>query len=207
MEQLKMQVILDIRTWLLRLKHRKGFGVQSPFAYNLICNVINEKGWYYSYDSLIQERMKKKKSELRNNLKSDKLLFRLSNYIQPTVIIIPSKDFSMSKRYLVSGCKAADSVMYSDSHQLSDLVRWGNQTELLYVRGNECDEKSLFEIITRMHEKSLLVVENIYGSKQAKLFWHRLADSTATVLTFDLYDFGLVFFDRKYIKQHYIVSF
>ncbi len=205
--QHKSKLILDFRIWISRFIRRKGFGVQSPFAYNLICNVINEKGMYYSYDLLQQERMKKPKSELRNNIKSDKLLFRLANYVQPSIMIFPEKGFSMSKRYATSGCKAAQTVSYSDCRELSHLTRWGIQTELLYVRGDSCDESTLLHIITQINEHSLLIVENIHKNSKSKNFWNKLINSSSAVLTFDLYNCGLVFFDRKYVKQHYVASF
>lgn len=203
----KTQLILDFRIWISRLVHRRGFGVQSPFAYNLICNVVNEKGMYYSYEHLQQARMKKPKSELRNNLKSDKLLFRLANYIQPAIMIFPEEGFSMSKCYAMSGCKAARTVSYNDWHELLQLTEWGIQTELLYIRGDVCDEKTLLDIIPQMHEHSLLIVENIYKNKKAKHLWHILIESSSAILTFDLYSCGLVLFNRKYVKQHYIASF
>ena len=198
---------MNFLIWISRFVRRKGFGVQSPFAYNLICNVVNEKGMYYSYSLLQQERMKKPKSELRNNLKSDKLLFRLANYIQPAIMIFPEKEFSMSKRYAMSGCKTARAVNYEDYSELPQLVQWGIQTELLYIRGDACDEKTLLDIISQLHEHSLLIVENIYRNKQAKHLWRMLTDSSSAILTFDLYSCGLVLFDRKYIKQHYIAGF
>ena len=39
------------------------------------------------------------------------------------------------------------------------------------------------------------------------MWWKHLQEDERVKLTFDLYDIGLVFFDRKRIKQNYIVNF
>ena len=38
--------------WLLRFRHRCGYGVHSPFAFNLITQVIYENTPYYKYKDL-----------------------------------------------------------------------------------------------------------------------------------------------------------
>ena len=38
-------------------------------------------------------------------------------------------------------------------------------------------------------------------------WWEQIVASESTGITFDLYDIGLVFFDKARYKQHYIVNF
>ena len=38
--------------WLGRMRHSRGFGVQSPWAYRMVRYVINEHYPYYAYESL-----------------------------------------------------------------------------------------------------------------------------------------------------------
>ena len=38
--------------WLYRFRHRCGYGVHSPFAFNLITHVIYESTAYYKYEEL-----------------------------------------------------------------------------------------------------------------------------------------------------------
>lgn len=38
-------------------------------------------------------------------------------------------------------------------------------------------------------------------------WWEQIVTSESTGITFDLYDIGLVFFDKARYKQHYIVNF
>ena len=41
--------------WLSRFRHRCGYGVHSPFAFNLITQVIYESTPYYKYKDLAVE--------------------------------------------------------------------------------------------------------------------------------------------------------
>jgi adenylosuccinate synthase len=43
--------------------------------------------------------------------------------------------------------------------------------------------------------------------KEMKELWKRLQEDERVGITFDLYDLGLLFFDKTKIKQHYIVNF
>ena len=40
-----------------------------------------------------------------------------------------------------------------------------------------------------------------------KQLWKRLKTDDKVGITFDLYDVGILFFDKTKIKQHYIVNF
>ena len=44
--------------WLSRFRHRCGYGVHSPFAFNLITQVIYESTPYYKYKDLAVEQKK-----------------------------------------------------------------------------------------------------------------------------------------------------
>ena len=53
---------------------------------------------------------------------------------------------------------------------------------------------------------SLLVVEDIHYSHEALRAWRRIQGDHRSGVSFDLYDCGIVFFDRKKYKQHYCVN-
>ena len=48
--------------WCKRFRHRKGYGVHSPFAFNLITWVIYEKLPYYKFPELKRKRKEQLKS-------------------------------------------------------------------------------------------------------------------------------------------------
>ena len=54
---------------------------------------------------------------------------------------------------------------------------------------------------------TVLVVEGLRASRAMRDFWERVKAHPATVLTFDLYHVGLVFFNKKMYRKDYIVYF
>ena len=77
--------------WLYRFRHRCGYGVHSPFAFNLITHVIYESTAYYKYEELAkaqkQLELEKDRRWKYESKKVKRLLFRLVNYTQPETIV------------------------------------------------------------------------------------------------------------------------
>lgn len=65
----------SIKEYFSRVGKSKGFGIQSPWAYNFVKDVITEQLPYYAY-----EEMEKKFSG--EELKRKKLYFRVRNFIK-----------------------------------------------------------------------------------------------------------------------------
>lgn len=107
--------------WLARFRHRCGYGVHSPFAFDLITNVIYERTPYYAYSSLEAEQKKMSANSGRKwkheSKKVNRLLFRLVNYIQPDTIV-DAGTLSASSLYLQAGHAKADYVGASDLSEL-----------------------------------------------------------------------------------------
>ena len=78
--------------WLWRFRHRRGYGVHSPFAFDFITNVVYEHAPYYKYDEL-NEQVARQEAALghawshREPLRLKQLLFRMVNRAQPARII------------------------------------------------------------------------------------------------------------------------
>ena len=140
--------------WLYRFRHRCGYGVHSPFAFNLITHVIYETTPYYKYKELASEQKRLMPQKDRawgyESLKVKRLLFRLVNYAQPATIVD-------------AGMQAA--------------------------------------------QTSVFVIEGIRYTSRMRAVWKRISRHEKAGITFDLYDLGIIFFDKTRIKQDYIVNF
>jgi hypothetical protein len=58
-----------------------------------------------------------------------------------------------------------------------------------------------------MPPASMVIAEGIHHDSDALAAWHRLQHDPQTVITFDLYDYGIAFFNHDIHKQHYKVNF
>lgn len=93
------------------IRHRRGFGVHSPFVYNLITKVIEERCPYYCYDEI--ERVRKQLLSDRSQAarlvrreairpKQGALLFRLTNYFRPKRVLQIGTATGISTLYLTA---------------------------------------------------------------------------------------------------------
>lgn len=197
--------------WLSRFRHRCGYGVHSPFAFNLITQVIYESTPYYKYRDLAIEQ--KKLAPQKDNYwkyeskKVKRLLFRLVNYIQPDTIVDAGR-LAASSLYLKAGKEGAD---YTAASELSELfLEAGVPVGFLYLHDYRHPEfmEEVFRIcVARACVKSVFVIEGIRYTSQMKALWKRMQQDEHVGITFDLYDLGILFFDKTKIKQNYIVNF
>lgn len=65
-----------IKTYPNRLRHRRGYSVQSPWAYELVRDVFFEKLPYYAY------------ADLHLDAESDRQLWRIQNHFKDKVIVL-----------------------------------------------------------------------------------------------------------------------
>src|SRR5574344_216262 len=106
--------------WLSRITHRHGYGIHSPFAFNLITGVIYQKVPFYGYVDLQQTAhlyRKQKRYDLLCKDESQKLcrlLFRLANDTQPHTLYYVGEE-SISLAYMKSACHRANPVLMSGS--------------------------------------------------------------------------------------------
>lgn len=197
--------------WLCRFRHRCGYGVHSPFAFHLITHVIYQKSPYYQYKELREKEkqmaFEKGKGWLYEPLKVKRLLFRLVNYARPDTVVDAGR-LSASSLYLRAARQKAD---YTGASQLSDLfLEAGVPVDFLYLhdyRRPDFVAEVLRICLLCVTDRSVFVVEGIRYSTAMYRLWRDMQQENRVVVTFDLYDLGLIFFDRKKNKQHYIVNF
>jgi hypothetical protein len=186
--------IVRVLVWLRRIRHCRGFGVQSPSDYRFVRYVINERYPYYAYADLEAEVP----GGDRKTRRLCRLYFRLANYRQPAVIADLQPSVPVYARYMQAGCRRAVVGQQLPAGDVAGMVR-------LPVTA-DCSQ--LFEqVAASADEKTLLVLEGIYRDKQAKAFWRSVQRDERVGVTFDLYDAGIVFFDKKRYKHNYLINF
>ena len=189
--------------WLRRCGCSRGFGVQSPSAYAFIRYVINEHYPYYAY----RELQKRLTWLDRRGHQTGRLLLRLANFCQPEICIVNEHRFD---EYLHAGCRKAKRV------EMEHPILKDNQF-LKETRGMkrmmviDLEKMGMEEVRTQVlplcdDQTMLVLLGNLYREKQGEE-WHQLQESEHSGITYDLYDVGIIFFDKKVYKQHYRMNF
>ena len=197
--------------WLLRFRHRCGYGVHSPFAFELITCLIYEKAPYYAYQQLAIEQKRhacvREKGWNRESKKVNQLLFRLVNRFQPSTVV-DAGVLSASSLYLQAAKNGSNYLFVSD---LSDAcLESSSPIDFLYLHHEKTPSfvANAFAICAaRSTAQSLFVISGIHSSRGMKRLWRQFQADERVGVTFDLYDVGILFFDCCKNKQHYIVNF
>ncbi len=241
--------------WLRRIGHCAGFGIQSPFAYNLVTRVVYEKEAFYAYEPLART-VETAADGLR--LCDARLLLRLVNDHQPRTVLVAGRRTAAAARYLQAGKPSAlmrsslslrpdaltqaaaelaqaaggqapaDTPTVSPATGLSPVfpgpipVKTGpipvagptvgaetasGGVDLFYVEA-EAGWPAAWEALRPFAtDRTLFVVHGMHRSRADRAAWQRLTADEGVRVAFDLYDFGLAYFDRRLQRARYVVNY
>ncbi|MCF0199548.1 MAG: hypothetical protein HUK02_09535, partial [Bacteroidaceae bacterium] len=156
--------------WLCRLRHRCGYGVHSPFAFQLVTQVLYEQAHhdFYAYEWLDQQFSRWERCVGSLSWRRSRLLFRLANHCQPAVISAPGADLT-TLSYLHQGCRRAE------------LTAQPTEADLIYLREPDA------EALQRIRKGGLLVVDRL---PRHKTYWASVKQHPRVSVTFDLHHLG-----------------
>lgn len=201
-----VNVLSSLRYWfkrsmvfVRRFTHSQGFGIQSPSAYRFDREVINAHHPYEAYADLKHAFP----NEDRLTMKLARLYFRIAHAVQVRQWALCTHRNDVYRAYIEAGCRTA---IFVDGDEESEVDKLAAADVLVMTM--EDDRWPMCEaFVSRAHERSMLIVEGIYASKKAKMRWKELVNDERTVVAFDLYDCGIIFFDHTKSKQVYIINF
>ena len=55
----------------------------------------------------------------------------------------------------------------------------------------------------KMHEKSVMIVDDIHYNEEMERAWREICEDERVTSTMDLYQMGLVLFDKNYWRKNY----
>lgn len=219
-----------IYVWCKRIRHRRGYGVHSPFAFGLITDVVYEQNPYYAFQKLKELRHLAKRSMMYPE-RVDRLLFRLVNRFSPQRIVEVGTGAGVSLCYMAQGKVGAQCVSFTGEDAsgvleemvdqcknvtivkgpLMDVLRrelsLNSNVDFLHIAHTQNFSQVWEEFFPYVTEKTVVVIEGIHDTKSKAAWWEKIVEDDRTGITFDLYDLGIVFFDHTMNKQHYIVNF
>lgn len=189
-----MSLFLNPLVWLWRVRHRCGYGVHSPFAFDFLTQVVYNRSQYYAYQELdLLHPTLVSLLGLRPR-KLARLLFRLCNFQHPKNAVFIGEN-AVEYAYLKAAVPTAKWI---------DGIDGGSSVDFVYLDACDANLPSPENILSAMYEASMLVVGKLQENKD---FWNSLQTDNRVTLTFDLYDVGIAFVRRHLFKQDYIVNF
>ena len=208
---------------------RQGFGVHSPWAYDLIENVINERHPYYAFEDLYAFWEKAPQDMPQYPQSRDELLFRLVNHFGPSFILEIGTGAGVSTGYLASVSKQSkvvtvdfpnpgekdvrrnlkkipniDYIAADVIKTVQDLLESGNIPQFIHVAHTALWRQVVEMILPYATPETVIVVEDM-GKKQKKEWWNGIIEDERIGVTFQTKKVGLLFFDHKMTKQHYVL--
>ena len=180
---------------LSRFPRSHGFGVQSPFAYHLIRDVLCAR---VPEDVCSSFEQQQKQSWHMRSL--GRLFFRLAQYWHPDIILDMDGSVLPYHQYLVVGCP------HVAFHSCPGaLPSYAHVKRLVFCSATS--NISVDTILSSCDQQSLLIVLDLYQDRFSRSIWEQLMQDQRSGVTFDLYDCGVLFFDLSFYKQNYKTNF
>ncbi len=114
------------------LRHRKGFGVHSPFAFSFITKVIDERCGYYSYQDieLIRRQLIHRGNSLaKKDIKRShgELLFRTVNYFKPKKLLQIGSPAGIAALYMTAYASDLKALVLEKEPLSVETTAWSLQ--------------------------------------------------------------------------------
>lgn len=202
-----MSSLHRIYVTICRLRASWGFGVHSPNVYGLLTDVLRERRPYYAYESI--ERLSSAAGRDGCSVRVNKLLFRLVNRFRPEHVLEVG-DGDGCGRACMSMARRATSVSVMDekakdisTSRLTVELGEGRKIGFLHITQTAAFREIYEAALPLVDEKSLFIIEGVRLTKEMCAWWKQVEQDARTGITIDLYDVGLVFFDRKCPRRNY----
>ena len=164
-----------------RFRHRRGYNIHSPFAFNLVTGVIYERGAYYAYDDLRNLRT------IGDGLQMQTAYLRAG---RPSCLFreITTSDLRTSQGNALKIHPVKVDFLYLDA----PLELWPSAWKA---------------VLPKRGEKAFFVVRGIHRSKNDFAAWQRLTEDAAVRVSFDLHDFGIACFEARFNKENHLINY
>jgi predicted O-methyltransferase YrrM len=166
-----------------------------------------------------------------------RILYNLSAYVKPSVILELGTSFGISTMYLklgnpsariitIEGCPEIASIAVNNFRKnnmadvevivgsfdevLPGLIHSGLLPDMVFVDGNHGYNATLryFEILLPlMKNDSLMIFDDIHWSDEMELAWREIEQSPDVSVTVDLFHLGLVFFKKELSRQNFTIMY
>jgi predicted O-methyltransferase YrrM len=223
-------------------KHRKGHGIHSPYLYEFVNQVLfNSKGT--KVPAVIFEEHQKLRSESRFARRSSvshkygSLLYRISRWFRPEMIIELGTGIGISTMYLASA--SPETPLHSIERDMERAkeaahlicrccpgpvsIHWGGMEEkledilplipgrfLAFADGNHRHEPTLGyvrKLLDKAGEEAVIVLDDIYWSRGMHRAWKEIISWPEVRVSVDLFHIGILLLRRDLHKREIKIKF
>ncbi|RZK43484.1 MAG: methyltransferase domain-containing protein [Pedobacter sp.] len=218
-----------------RLTAKSRHGTHSPFVYKLVDEVIYDFSDKKVYENI--EKSRKSLLDNHSSYpprKISRLIYRLTTNHPAKKIVTLGTGSGITTAYLSAANPDASILSIEESPEIAEIayhnfsalgvpnieiqvgnfddlfVKEGEQLDLIYISGKHKKNallKYFGTCLTRAHEGTLLILDNIYWSKEMKEAWSQIKANKSVTVTIDLFWAGLVYFRKGQVKEDFKIKF
>lgn len=206
-------IFLRLARWVRRFRKRRGYGVHSPFAFDFITGVVYNANAYYAYERLRKPlvasiaRLDEYDPESGLTAKDLRLLFRLTNWAEPTTITLLGASPTL-EAYIRAARPSAVvvSAPAASPAPATPPAPSASSSTHLFIYSDSADRLPVGRELTAASVVTI-VVRGIHIDAAASAQWEQLKHSPLCTVSFDLGRFGIIVKVPKINPQHYIVNY
>lgn len=213
---------------LYKVRHHKGHGIHSPFVFNFITKVIEEKTQYHAYDD-VRNYLSRFPDISFKESKTHRLLLKTVNYFNIKKILELGGGTGINTLYMTVTASDIECLSVELSPEKQDKAQMlYNEWNRSVVQSKEAfpliNEKKdcIFvdlrnykvshpELITYLlslaHSDSVIIIDGIRTNRKLQTLWKMLVQKEDVIVSLDLFHLGILFFDKKYYKRNFKLSF
>lgn len=212
--------MLKFGDWINRKRHNGGYGIQSPSSFFFVTQVLKERLPYYAYPTLdkVVGGNRRKRRHFRE-------LFRITNYHRPANCISIGSSIGACTMLLArpsvehyaiapAGMTACRQALLGEmgchiihpTEQLQAIMEKIGEIGMLYIDATDEVHETVRAALPHTNKNSVIIVDGLNRSKRIQERWQQVVNDSATVVTYDMYSYGILLFDKERIKQHYTLK-
>lgn len=209
--------------WINRMRHNRGFGVQSPTAFFFVTQVLKEKLPYYAYGQI--DRIATQCGT--HSKKMCRRLFRVANHLLPKSIIAIGSEATAPLCALAAAASTARVALISTGSPLPQAaaqylagrgcsqphgttlqqqLQAHTAPHLLFIGRDSDITSALQATLPHACKGTAIIADGIHATPERLRQWEEAVENPQTIVTYDLYSFGILLFDNEKQKQHYTLK-
>ena len=122
----------------------------------------------------------------------------------PEIAALAQKNFNLLKRDNI------ELICGEFEESLPIVLKKNPNLDLIYFDGNHQKDATLsyfYQCLSNATEKTIFVFDDIYWSSEMNIAWEEIKNHPSVTLSIDLFQFGIVFFHKGQVKQHFTLRF